>query len=203
MKTLRKKHAAFGLVEWLVVVFIIAVLMVMMVPRISSDYADKPSTQMLANARSLQIATSAMMSDTLSAPNANPGWTGKTAKGKPRPASLAEYFATLTNGDAYLSDAELRELLTVHGEHPPTGPLTAENIPFRIFWADEDAPADQPVLVSKNWRNGKLTDVAPFGRKKFIYFTKGGGGGVNRSKDGAAEIPKTENGRSFEEVELK
>ncbi len=50
---------------------------------------------------------------------------------KVEPVPLAEYFGALTNSNAYLTDKELRKLLTVDGKGPgPWAAPNAENIAF-------------------------------------------------------------------------
>jgi prepilin-type N-terminal cleavage/methylation domain-containing protein len=180
MKTPRTNAAAFTIVELLVVLAILAVLVWMAIPKVEIGLATSPMTGALSHARQLQMVTQQMSLDNF---NAGTGiqWTTQRAGGKDVTVSLAEYFSALTNNGPYLTEKELRKLLTMDGKGP--GPLEtpdAENIAFRFFAVSEKSPEDQPFIITANWKNGALTGGKPFGKKGFVVFTKGGGGGIYR-----------------------
>lgn len=178
MKAPRTNTAAFTVVELLVVLAILAVLVWMAIPITTPREPVGKMTQALSNARQLHLVTQQMTLDNL---NAGQGiqWTTKDVGGKSMPVSLAEYFGALTNNSAYLTDKDLRKLLTVDGKGPgPWATPNAENIAFRFFAVSEKSPPDQPFIVTANWKDGAFTDRSPFGRKGFIFFKLGGGGGV-------------------------
>jgi prepilin-type N-terminal cleavage/methylation domain-containing protein len=179
MKTPRAKTAAFTVVEMLVVLAILAVLVWMAIPMVSDRGSSRVGA--LSNARQLHMVTQQMSLDNF---NAGKGlqWTTKIANGKAEPVPLAEYFSALTNSNAYLTDRELRKLLAMDGKGPgPWAAPDAENIAFRIFAVSEESPSDQPFIVTANWKGGVLTNEKPYGKKGFVVFTKGGGGGIYKT----------------------
>jgi hypothetical protein len=56
--------------------------------------------------------------------------------------------------------------------------LTARSIAFKIFQVDEASPSDQPLFITANWEHSALTNDAPYGKKGFVVFAKGGSGGI-------------------------
>jgi len=177
MKRLPKNARAFTLVELLIAVVIIGVLIWICIPAVSCGPVSGVMTGTLANARALQFATTMMALDTANTGRDGMDWTMWSSKGKTTPVSLAAYFAALTDNN-YLSVAELRKLLTAPGITPQGNHFSVESIPFRFFQFDGAAPSDQPFIVTANWEDRHLTDRQPYGKKGFIYFTKGGDGGA-------------------------
>jgi hypothetical protein len=142
-------------------------------------------TGVLANARSLQTATTMMSLDTANTDRNGMDWTMLSTKGKTTPVSLAAYLHALTD-ENYLSVAELRKLLTAPDVTPQGNQFSSQPIAFKFFQFDSTAPVDQPFIVTANWQDRHLTDAAPYGKKGFVYFTKGGDGGAKTRPTDAA-----------------
>jgi prepilin-type N-terminal cleavage/methylation domain-containing protein len=187
MPPLPRKASAFTLVELLVVIVILGALGFLLMPQMSRTVCGGSGqmTSILANARSLQIATTMMSLDTENSGGNGMDGTMLSTKGKTTPVSLAAYFDALVKNN-YLTMPELKKLLTAPGIGPGPDAPTADNIAFRIFQFDHTAPADQPVIVTANWQDGHLTDHPPYGKKGFVYFTRGGDGGVKTRPTDAA-----------------
>jgi type II secretory pathway pseudopilin PulG len=174
------KTAAFSVVEMLVVLVILAVLVWMAIPQVSCGPVSGVLTGVLSNARQLHMVTQQMTLDNMGTEEGME-WTMWRSGKSTKPISLAEYFYALTNQNAYLMEKELKKLISAPGKNLSTAPLNAENIGFRIFQFDNSAPADQPFVVTANWNDGRITgDIAP-GKKGFVVFTKGGGGGIYKA----------------------
>lgn len=184
---LRRKPSAFTLIELLIVISIIGILATMAVPAVNNALVQGQMTGTLSNARQLHMVTQQMSLDNF---NAGEGiqWTMDTSSsssgGSGTPISLTAYFDALTNNGAYLQPKELVKLLTAPGVSPQSGSLSANNIAFKIFGVSENSPSDQPFVITKNWSGsggagGTLNAQAtPYGKKGFVMFTKGGGGGI-------------------------
>jgi prepilin-type N-terminal cleavage/methylation domain-containing protein len=185
---LRRKTSAFTLIELLIVISIIGILATMAVPAVNNALVQGQMTGTLSNARQLHMVTQQMSLDNF---NAGEGiqWTVDTSSSSGSssggtPISLSTYFNALTNQGAYLQPKELAKLLTAPGVTPQTGSLGANNIAFKIFAVSENSPSDQPFVITKNWSGsggsgGSLNaQVNPYGKKGFVLFTKGGGGGI-------------------------
>jgi prepilin-type N-terminal cleavage/methylation domain-containing protein len=186
MKFVPKNTGAFTLVELLVVIVIVGVLALLLMPQISRTIGSgRSTTSAIANARGLQTATTMMALDTASAGGNGMDWTMWSSKGRTTPVSLAAYFAALTDNN-YLTVAELRKLLTAPGVTPQGNQLSSEPVAFRFFQFDHTAPSDQPFIVTANWQDRHLTDAAPYSKKGFVYFTKGGDGGAKTRPTDAA-----------------
>ncbi len=183
---LTRRPSAFTLIELLVVITIIGILITITVPAINGALDSARMTATLANARSLQIATSAMSFDSLQ--SSDPGaldWTSKqstSGSSGSQGASLAAYFDALTNGGAYLSSGELKKLLTAPGKNPQSGTPGKDNIAFNFYEVSSNSPSEQVFVATQNWsRTGLDAQKTPYGKKGFVYYTKGGGGGVKKN----------------------
>jgi prepilin-type N-terminal cleavage/methylation domain-containing protein len=180
MKIPPTRLRAFTLTELLVVLAVIALLVLTLLPGISRRSERYSPTQTLSNARQLQVITQQMSLDQYAAGGDGIEWTSVKSDGEIRPAPLATYFETLGNGN-YLSDQDLKRLLTGPGIGPGNDAPNAENICFKFFQVEEASPLDQPLLVTANWEQGLLSDNAPYGKKRFIVFSKGGEGAIFRN----------------------
>ena len=207
MKRLPKNTRAFTVVELLVAIVVVGFLFLIFIPAgTGSHLVQGRMTGTLANARSLQTATTMMALDTENSGGTGMDWTMLSTKGKTTPVSLAAYFAALTDNN-YLPVAELRKLLTAPGVTPQGNQFSSEPIAFKFFQFDYTTPEDQPFIVTANWQDRHLTDADPYGKKGFVYFTKGGDGGVKiRPTDAAspAIFPTgNKDGHPYSSVTLK
>lgn len=177
--------SAFTLIELLVVISIIGILITIAVPSIGTALDKARMTETLANAKSLQTATLMM---TLDSQQSGDGiqWTSAVDDtGSESPVSLSTYFQALTN-DGYMTQSELRKVLSAPGKNPTAGTFSAGTIAFKIFQVSDNSPSDQPFVVTANWSpgGGMSSEAQPYGNKGFVVFNKGGGGGVyNRPRD--------------------
>jgi prepilin-type N-terminal cleavage/methylation domain-containing protein len=184
-----QKCRAFTVVELMVCVIVLGVLVLLAIPNIHPVSAGVHVTETLANARSLQQATQMMTLDSQTAGKGGLQWTTRRSEGDATPISLATFLGALTKG-GYMTDADLRKVLTASGIGPGRGPITAENIAFKIYEVSEDSPSDQVFLTTRNItppNGGMEAGVNPYGTKAFVFFTKGGGGGIRTRRSDATD----------------
>lgn len=204
MKTPSKTTRAFTLIELLVVVSIIGILITIAVPNLERGIRQTNLTETLANARSLQQATQMM---TLDSKQSGDGlqWTVVVKDGEVTPASLSQYFGALTK-DGYLTNSDLRKILSAPGRTPTTGSYNAGNIAFKIYEVSDASPADQVFVTTANIAppNGAMEpNTQPFGSKGFVFFTKGGGGGIRTRATDATSTNNFPVGESYRYVSLQ
>jgi prepilin-type N-terminal cleavage/methylation domain-containing protein len=209
MKTLSRKSRAFTLIELLVVIVIVGILITIAVPNIETGGKRSKMTETLANARSLQQATQMMALDSAQS-GEGLRWTSQVKDGKSTPVSLAQYLDALTQG-GYMTESDLRKVLSAPGKTPKQGKPTADNIAFKIYEVSEDSPSDQVFITTANVdppSGGMKADALPYGNKSFVFFTKGGGGGIRtRASDATSTntfpIGKNRDGKPYRYVPLK
>ncbi len=131
----------------------------------------------LSNARQIHLATQAMSLDTMNAAGDHMDWTSINSNGTTTAASVSTYFDALIKNN-YLSEQELRKLVTAPGKGPGSNAPTAQNSCFKFFQVDDASPSDQPLLVTANWEQKQLSDNTPYGKNGFVMFAKGGSGGI-------------------------
>jgi prepilin-type N-terminal cleavage/methylation domain-containing protein len=199
-----QKFRAFTLIELLVVIVIIGILITLAIPNISCGPTSSKMTETLANARSLQQATQMMALDSAQS-GEGIEWTFQLKDGKSTPVSLAQYLSALTQ-DGYMSESDLRKVLTAPGKTPERGSYTAENIAFKIYEVSKDSPSDQVFLTTANIdppSGGMKADALPFGSKGFVFFTKGGSGGIRTRVTDATSTNNFPTGEKYRYVPLK
>jgi prepilin-type N-terminal cleavage/methylation domain-containing protein len=209
MKSPTKKSRAFTLIELLVVIAIIGILITIAVPSITTGGQRAHATETLANARSLQQAIQMM---TLDSQQSGKGiqWTTQESEKGITSIPLATLFDALTK-DGYLTKSDLRKVLTAPGIGPGNEAPTADNIAFKIYEVSERSPSDQVLLTTRNISpptGGMQADALPYGNKSFVFFTKGGGGGIRtRATDATSTnnfpVGEVEDVGSYRYVTLK
>jgi len=169
--------SAFTLIELLVVISIIAILASLAIPAVTGALVKGQLVQTMNNARQLQLATQMMTLDTQNAGGDGLEWTSTNSAGGTQAASLQVYFSALTNNN-YLTQADLRKVLSAPGKAVTGTTFGAGNIAFQFFEVSEQSPSDQPLLVTANWSQGGLTTSPPYAKKGFVVYKKGGEGGM-------------------------
>lgn len=195
MKRASKTVSAFTLVEMLVAVAVLGILAFLGARAFQSRVITCRMDEVLANARSLQQATQMMALDSQQA-GKGLQWTSIESNGEMAPVSLATYFDALLSG-GYVTKSELRKMLSGPGKYPRADQFTADHIAFKIFQVENTSPSDQPLVVTANWQDRRLTDNPPYGRKRFVVFHKGGDGGLYKGGTDAASMklfPQAGNG---------
>ena len=93
-------------------------LVLLAVPQVAVRSNQEEMTDTLKHARQLQVATQMMALDGLSLAGDQVVWTSmEEGKGKSRAISLKTYFDAITR-EGYLSEPELRKILTAPGRGP-------------------------------------------------------------------------------------
>lgn len=173
-----RSSSAFTLIELLVVISIIGILATLAVPAVQNALVQGQMTGTLSNARQLHLATQNMSLDTFTAGGDGLNWTTtNNGDGTSTPVSLQVYFDALTNNN-YLTQADLKKLLSAPGKTPQNNAFNAQNIAFKIFEVTDNSPSDQPFVVTANWAQSGLTNDSPYAKKGFVVFKKGGDGGI-------------------------
>lgn len=149
--------------------------------------------------------------DTMASKEDGIQWTMWAAAGKaPVSIPLATFLGALTK-DGYLTEADLRKVLTAPDIGPGEDPITADDIAFKFYEVEEMSPSDQVFVTTRNISppDGAMEEgVNPYGTKGFVYFTKGGGGGVRvRGKDATSRevfpMGQPKDGAAYRYVVLK
>jgi prepilin-type N-terminal cleavage/methylation domain-containing protein len=183
MKLFFRKPHGFALIELLVCIVVVGVLGWTLVLFTGHALMMGQMTGTLNNARQLHFATETMTRDTKAAKGNGMEWTMMVLNGKTTPVSLAAYLDRFVQQN-YLTKADVRILLCAPGKCPADD-CSASKIAFKIFQFDDASPADQPFVVTANWTPMGLESGAPYGRKGFVVFAKGGSGGIYRRPEDA------------------
>ena len=167
---------AFTLIELLVVISIIALLASLAIPAVTGALTRGQMTQTLNNARQLHLQTQTMSIDSTTT---GTGWSW-TFNGT-NAGTVSSFLQALVT-DKYLTDTELRKILTAPGVVPPAGgPYSPQTIAFTIFQTQDSSPSENPFVVTKNWKSlnaGLDKDTQPYGEKGFVIMRKGGDGSI-------------------------
>ena len=203
--TIRMKIKGFTLVEMLVVIAIIAILAAALFPAISNAMDSARATAMKQKGRGIwaAILSANMEREPL---NLGPLWPAEL---KSDTGDSAKYFTyLLSDGEdtAAISGASEERLvsdlspesLIAQGIQPHTGSgaLEDKNIAWRVAEIGDTTAAEIPFLVSKNVEDNELTSASgeddttrlslmegkPFGKKRAVWVSKGGGVFDARSK---------------------
>jgi len=172
MNSPRPSLQGFTLIELLVVISIIAILASLAIPAVTGALTRGQMTQTLNNARQLHLQTQTMTIDTSTT---GQGWSW-TYNGT-NPGTVTTFLDALII-DKYLTEAELRKLMTAPGVTPGQS-FSVGNIAFKIFQTKDSDPSENPFVVTKNWasvQSGLGAEVQPYGSKGFVLMRKGGDG---------------------------
>jgi prepilin-type N-terminal cleavage/methylation domain-containing protein len=176
MKYLPHSLRAFTLIDLLVVISIIAILASLAIPAVTGALTRGQMTQTLNNARQLHLQTQTM---TIDSSTTGEGWSW-TYDGT-NMGTVSSFLQALVD-NKYLTDSELRKILTAPGVIPPSGSgYNAGNIAFKIFATLDSDTSVNPFVVTKNWvstQNGLDPQAQPYGEKGFVLMRKGGDGSV-------------------------
>lgn len=202
---LKMKIKGFTLVEMLVVIAIIAILAAALFPAISNAMDAARATAMKNKGRGIwaAILSANMEREPL---NLGPLWPAEL---KGETGDSSKYFTYLlsdgenttavsgTSDDRLVSDLT-PESLIAQGIQPHTGsgPVADKNIAWRVAEISDTTPGEIPFLFSKNVEDNELQSAAnetdnarisltegkPFGKKRAVWVSKGGGIFDARSK---------------------
>jgi len=200
-----KKIKGFTLVEMLVVIAIIAILAAALFPAISNAMDAARATAMKNKGRGIwaAILSANMEREPL---NLGPLWPAEL---KGETGDSSKYFTYLlsdgenttavsgTSDDRLVSDLT-PESLIAQGIQPHTGSgsVADKNIAWRVAEISDTTPGEIPFLFSKNVEDNELQSAAnetdnarisltegkPFGKKRAVWVSKGGGIFDARSK---------------------
>ena len=202
---IRMKIKGFTLVEMLVVIAIIAILAAALFPAISNAMDAARATAMKNKGRGIwaAILSANMEREPL---NLGPLWPAEL---KGETGDSSKYFTYLlsdgenttavsgTSDDRLVSDLT-PESLIAQGIQPHTGSgsVADKNIAWRVAEISDTTPGEIPFLFSKNVEDNELQSAAnetdnarisltegkPFGKKRAVWVSKGGGIFDARSK---------------------
>lgn len=202
---LKMKIKGFTLVEMLVVIAIIAILAAALFPAISNAMDAARATAMKNKGRGIwaAILSANMEREPL---NLGPLWPAEL---KGETGDSSKYFTYLlsdgenttavsgTSDDRLVSDLT-PESLIAQGIQPHTGSgsVADKNIAWRVAEISDTTPGEIPFLFSKNVEDNELQSAAnetdnarisltegkPFGKKRAVWVSKGGGIFDARSK---------------------
>ncbi len=196
--TMRLKIKGFTLVEMLVVIAIIAILAAALFPAISNAMDSARSTAMKNKGRGIWVA---ILSANMEREPLNLGslWpvdikadTGDTSKYFTYLLSNGEDTASVSasSEDRVVSDLTPESLIAQGVQpHNGSGAVADKSIAWRVAEIADTTPGEIPFLMSKNVEDSelatgtgeddtariKLTDGKPFGKKRAVWVSKGGG----------------------------
>ena len=196
----RKNHAAFTLIEMLVVMAIIATIAAFALPAITGALTRGQLTQAVSNARQIYLSAFAMATDGTQTGDAKYGWPGDLAVSTDATVQITtvpQFVQRLVDND-YLKPGDLKVFATAgitpwNGRYiapaSPNSPGTLQppfdgnaNCAFKIYKVKESDGANAIFLATKNFTySGNPTvaissNASPFGEKGFVIFHKGGDG---------------------------
>lgn len=156
------------LLEVVIALIVIAVLASLSIPAVSVGLVKDGMTRALNNMRQLQLATAQMSVDHEA--DGNPvRWTCSNNT----PLTLDQWKSALLDG--YLSEADLKKMLSVKVDRPIFGNKIITNA-FHVF-AVSGSDAEATVLfATKNWHGPSGGEISgePYGKKGFAVMRKGG-----------------------------
>lgn len=174
-----RNHAAFTLVEFIVVLVVIFILVALIIPSpMDGTMAKGQQTQTLSNMKQLHLATQQMALDGVTADDTNIGWPGDIG------GTFTNWTAQLLKG-GYLSTNDLYKLFSAPGiiVKPETTTLSATNTALLVYAVSTNRPATDVFLSTANFTNtptgGVLnTNAKPYPGKGFVVFRIAGDGAI-------------------------
>ncbi len=192
----KKTHAAFTLVEMLVVISIIAIIAALAFPAISGAIVRAQLTQTVSNARQVYLAGFQMATDGSTNSDPNLSWPGDytatsgstgTSGGPTVVTTLQDYCNLLVAND-YLKPGDLQKVLSAPGANlvvtanTATSGSTGTTVTLagrsglKIYKISQSDPSNAIFAASANYiYNTALTQTSlPYGDKGFVIIRKGG-----------------------------
>jgi prepilin-type N-terminal cleavage/methylation domain-containing protein len=207
----KKNHAAFTLIEMLVVIAIIATIAAFALPAITGALVRGQLTQAVSNARQIHLSTFSMATDGTQTGDAKYGWPGDLAASNDASVQITtvkDFVLRLVDND-YLKPGDLKIFAASgvtpwNGNYvPPTGTGTVgaftpefnseTNCAFKIYRAKENDGANTIFIATKNFTYSATPATAidssktPFGDKGFVVFHKGGDGTYYKRQQATAK----------------
>lgn len=176
-----RSSPGMGLVEFLVILALIAILIFLAMPTISCGPVSGVMTQRLSNMKQLYLATQQMALDAEFAKDTNIGWPGDIG------GSFSNWTAQLLNGN-YLSRKDLCKLLSARGMTVSTNdPFITNNTAVLVYAISTNSPDDAVFLTSSNFTNTPAAGVLnskdkSYDNKGFVVFRKAGDGVILQAR---------------------
>ena len=181
-----------------VLLSVVAVLVILAIPLVTSAFAKWKITQFRQNAGSIHLVTLSMATDGETNKDPTLGWPGDL-KAKGHIANLADFANLLVRND-YLKPGDLK-IFSGPGYKPYQGtlssgssgvlvpPFTDENCAYKVYLVKDRDSSNTVFLMSKK-------DV--FGDKGFVVVRKGGDAGIyqkaqNLQLPGGGTVESAEN----------
>ena len=197
---IRKRFAAFTLVEMLVVIAIIATIAAFALPAITGALTRGQLAQAVNNARQIYLSTFAMTTDGSQTGDAKYAWPGDLSQSQDSTvqiSTVSDFVQRLVDND-YLKSGDLK-VFAAPGITPWVGSYTKPadatskgsfspafngntNCAFKIYKVTDKDAGTAIFLATKNFSYTTNTNTAidttksPFGDKGFVVFHKGGDG---------------------------
>jgi type II secretory pathway pseudopilin PulG len=178
---LQSRAAAFSRIEVVVVLAIVAVILLLAWPAVSSALVKRDLTRTMNNARELYLAAFRMATDGAAKFDSNRAWPGEYPT-----TNLAEYCGKLVQ-NGYLKTADLQRMLSWPGatctltmSGPPATLMIAGKSALKLYKVKASDPSNTIFAVSSNYvyDTPLSPDSVPFGDAGFVVIRKSGDVGV-------------------------
>ena len=184
----------FTLLELIIVLAVIAFLVSLAIPTVSSTPVHGRLIMYMNNERQIHLAAMSMVMDGVTNKDPSLGWPGDL-KAKGHIANLSDYVNLLVRND-YLKAGDLKIFAGPEfnsykgtlssGSNGVLAPAFAEeNCAFKMYLVRDDDPSNTLFLATKNYTYNKpLNDpkAKPYGDKGFVVIRKGGDGSIYKKQ---------------------